>query len=26
LSPHMLESFATLGFDKPRNAAPKRIA
>ncbi|WP_159992632.1 RluA family pseudouridine synthase [Roseomonas sp. 18066] len=24
LPPHMLESFATLGFDKPRNTAPKR--
>ncbi len=24
LPPHMLESFATLGFEKPRNAAPKR--
>jgi 23S rRNA pseudouridine955/2504/2580 synthase len=24
LPPHMLESFATLGFNKPRNTAPKR--
>ncbi|WP_419899903.1 RluA family pseudouridine synthase [Roseomonas sp. USHLN139] len=24
LPPHMLESFATLGFEKPRNTAPKR--
>jgi len=26
LPPHMLESFATLGFGKPRNAAAKRTA
>ncbi|MDQ1079012.1 RluA family pseudouridine synthase [Pseudoroseomonas cervicalis] len=24
LPPHMVESFATLGFEKPRNTAPKR--
>jgi 23S rRNA pseudouridine955/2504/2580 synthase len=26
LPAHMAESFATLGFGKPRNAAPKRTA
>ncbi|MBO1073838.1 RluA family pseudouridine synthase [Roseomonas marmotae] len=26
LPPHMLESFATLGFSKPRNTAPKRTS